>query len=45
MFSQRPSLMEVMSWMDVETLGLLFGMMILVSILCETGFFDYVAVL
>ncbi|GBM52504.1 P protein, partial [Araneus ventricosus] len=41
----RPSLMEVMSWMDVETLGLLFGMMILVSILCETGFFDYVAVL
>ncbi|KAF8793574.1 P protein like [Argiope bruennichi] len=41
----RPSLMEVMSWMDVETLSLLFGMMVLVSILCETGFFDYVAVL
>lgn len=31
--------------MDVETLALLFGMMVLVAILCETGFFDYVAVL
>ncbi|GFY75293.1 p protein [Trichonephila inaurata madagascariensis] len=42
---ERPSLMEVLTWMDVETLCLLFGMMVLVSILCETGFFDYVAVL
>ncbi|GIZ03931.1 p protein [Caerostris extrusa] len=41
----RPSMMEILTWMDVETLSLLFGMMVLVSILCETGFFDYVAVL
>ncbi|KPM03271.1 P protein-like protein [Sarcoptes scabiei] len=40
----RPSLAKVVSWLDVETLSLLFGMMILVAILCETGFFDYVAV-
>nr|XP_046919178.1 P protein-like [Dermatophagoides farinae] len=40
----RPSLAKVVSWLDVETLALLFGMMILVAILCETGFFDYVAV-
>ncbi|XP_054715570.1 P protein-like [Uloborus diversus] len=42
---ERPSLEEVLSWVDVETLSLLFGMMILVSILCETGFFDYIAVM
>nr|XP_037272793.1 LOW QUALITY PROTEIN: P protein-like [Rhipicephalus microplus] len=42
---QRPSLTQVVSWLDVETLCLLFGMMILVGVLCETGFFDYAAVL
>nr|XP_015904670.1 P protein-like isoform X2 [Parasteatoda tepidariorum] len=42
---ERPSLAEVLTWVDVETLCLLFGMMVLVSILCETGFFDYIAVL
>jgi len=31
--------------LDIETLALLFGMMVMVAILCETGFFDYVAVL
>ncbi|KAH9395979.1 protein kinase, partial [Tyrophagus putrescentiae] len=40
----RPSLEKVVSWLDVETLCLLFGMMVLVAILCETGFFDYIAV-
>lgn len=40
----RPSLTTVLSWLDVETLSLLFGMMLLVAILCETGFFDYAAV-
>lgn len=34
----------IMSWIDVETLLLLFGMMILVAILSETGVFDYLAV-
>ena len=33
-----------MSWIDVETILLLFAMMILVAILSETGIFDYLAV-
>ncbi|XP_076870831.1 P protein isoform X2 [Brachyhypopomus gauderio] len=40
----RPSLMTVVQWIDYETLALLFGMMILVAIFSETGFFDYCAV-
>ena len=42
---ERPPLDKVISWLDVETLTLLFGMMIMVAILCDTGFFDYIAVL
>uniref|UniRef100_A0A3B3ZI98 Citrate transporter-like domain-containing protein n=1 Tax=Periophthalmus magnuspinnatus TaxID=409849 RepID=A0A3B3ZI98_9GOBI len=40
----RPSLVTVVEWIDYETLALLFGMMILVAIFSETGFFDYCAV-
>ncbi|XP_031430379.1 P protein [Clupea harengus] len=40
----RPSLSTVVEWIDYETLALLFGMMILVAIFSETGFFDYCAV-
>ncbi|XP_062947592.1 P protein [Cynocephalus volans] len=40
----RPSLTLVVEWIDFETLALLFGMMILVAIFSETGFFDYCAV-
>ncbi|XP_060774388.1 P protein [Neoarius graeffei] len=40
----RPNLMTVVEWIDFETLALLFGMMILVAIFSETGFFDYSAV-
>ncbi|GBP42925.1 P protein [Eumeta japonica] len=40
----RPSLGELVSWLDVETLLLLFSMMLLVAILAETGLFDYLAV-
>ncbi|XP_046975929.1 P protein-like [Vanessa cardui] len=40
----RPSLPELVSWLDMETLLLLFSMMILVAILAETGLFDYLAV-
>ncbi|XP_035264573.1 P protein [Anguilla rostrata] len=40
----RPSLMTVVEWIDYETLALLFGMMILVAIFSDTGFFDYCAV-
>ncbi|XP_007944170.1 P protein [Orycteropus afer afer] len=40
----RPRLSHVVEWIDFETLALLFGMMILVAIFSETGFFDYCAV-
>uniref|UniRef100_A0A8C6TEP0 Oculocutaneous albinism II n=1 Tax=Neogobius melanostomus TaxID=47308 RepID=A0A8C6TEP0_9GOBI len=39
----RPSLVTVVEWIDYETLALLFGMMVLVAIFSETGFFDYCA--
>ncbi|CAH4036314.1 unnamed protein product [Pieris brassicae] len=41
---ERPSLPELISWLDVETLLLLFSMMILVAIMAETGIFDFLAV-
>lgn len=41
---QRPSIPEVISWLDEETLILLFSMMILVAIMAETGIFDFLAV-
>ncbi|XP_055916985.1 P protein isoform X2 [Eupeodes corollae] len=41
---ERPPMAQIMAWIDVETLLLLFGMMILVAILSETGIFDYLAV-
>ena len=37
----RPSLEEIMTWIDVETLLLLFSMMLIVSIVSETGVFRY----
>ncbi|XP_069006064.1 P protein [Embiotoca jacksoni] len=40
----RPSLANVVEWIDYETLALLFGMMVMVAIFSETGFFDYCAV-
>lgn len=41
----RPTMEEIVVWMDMEVLTLLFSMMILVAILSETGVFDYLAVL
>ncbi|CAH2056108.1 unnamed protein product, partial [Iphiclides podalirius] len=41
---ERPSLPEIVSWLDVETLLLLFSMMVLVAIMAETGIFDFLAV-
>ncbi|XP_062139336.1 P protein-like [Drosophila sulfurigaster albostrigata] len=40
----RPKLATIIGWIDVEALVLLFGMMIMVAILSETGLFDYLAV-
>lgn len=44
MSDERPTMSEILSWIDVETLLLLFGMMTIVGILSETGLFDYLAV-
>ncbi|CAL1545124.1 unnamed protein product [Lymnaea stagnalis] len=41
--NERPSLEVIIGWIDMETLSLLFGMMIIVAILSDTGFFDYSA--
>ncbi|KAM6419960.1 P protein [Pluvialis apricaria] len=41
---EKPSMVKVVEWIDYETLSLLFGMMVLVAIFSETGFFDYCAV-
>lgn len=42
--NERPTFALIISWIDVETLLLLFGMMILVAVLSDTGVFDYLAV-
>jgi P protein len=39
MVGERPSLPEVISWLDMETLLLLFSMMLLVAIMAEMGIF------
>ncbi|XP_013185453.1 P protein [Amyelois transitella] len=44
MVGERPSLQELISWLDTETLLLLFSMMLLVAIMAETGMFDFLAV-
>ncbi len=41
---ERPSFAEVMTWIDWDTCGLLFGMMVMVGIFSTTGFFEYCAV-
>ncbi|XP_018394179.1 PREDICTED: P protein [Cyphomyrmex costatus] len=42
--NERPSMSEVISWIDMDTLLLLFSMMVLVAIIAETGVFDWLAV-
>ena len=39
--NERPSLEIIITWIDIETLTLLFSMMVIVSILSETGAFNY----
>lgn len=41
---QRPQLSDLVDWIEVETMTLLFGMMIMMAILADTGLFDYLAV-
>eukprot|EP01101_Sappina_pedata_P007000 TRINITY_DN3607_c0_g2_i1.p1 TRINITY_DN3607_c0_g2~~TRINITY_DN3607_c0_g2_i1.p1 ORF type:complete len:689 (+),score=248.88 TRINITY_DN3607_c0_g2_i1:119-2185(+) len=40
----RPTFVEVVSWIDFDTIGLLFGMMVMVGILADTGFFEWCAI-
>jgi len=41
---ERPTFLEVIEWIDYDTIGLLFGMMVLVGIFSTTGFFEWSAV-
>jgi len=41
---ERPGFLDIIMWIDYDTIGLLFGMMILVGIFSTTGFFEYAAV-
>jgi hypothetical protein len=41
---ERPGFLEVITWIDYDTIGLLFGMMVLVGIFSATGFFEWSAV-
>lgn len=43
-FHDRPTMDEMIIWIDHETLLLIFSMMIIVAILIDTGIFDYIAV-
>ena len=42
--NERPGLEEVISWIEWETILLMFGMMVIVAVFFETGFFDLIAV-
>ncbi|EZA62361.1 P protein [Ooceraea biroi] len=42
--NERPRMDQVISWIDVDTLLLLFCMMVLVAIIAGTGIFDWLAV-
>lgn len=44
MLNDRPRMNEIFEWIDIESLLLLFSMMILVAVLAETGVFDVIAV-
>ncbi|XP_025406377.1 P protein-like [Sipha flava] len=45
LLDERPTKDELSSWIDIETLLLLFCMMVIVGILSETGIFDYLAII
>ncbi|XP_063726467.1 P protein-like isoform X2 [Symsagittifera roscoffensis] len=44
-FKEGPTLDKIIDWIDWETLFLLFGMMLMVTIFAESGFFDFCAIL
>lgn len=42
--NDRPTMHDVVNWIDSEALLLMFSMMTIVSVLMETGIFGYIAV-
>lgn len=44
MINERPDLETIISWIDMDTLMLLFGMMVIIAVMAETGIFDYLSV-
>eukprot|EP00756_Hemistasia_phaeocysticola_P060228 Hpha_TRINITY_DN384_c0_g1::TRINITY_DN384_c0_g1_i1::g.112593::m.112593 len=40
---ERYDLVDLIGWIDIETVGLLFGMMVMVGLLANTGFFEWAA--
>ncbi|XP_014231140.1 P protein-like [Trichogramma pretiosum] len=42
--NEKPTMTEIMSWIDIDTLLLLLSMMIIVAVVADTGIFDYLAV-
>lgn len=42
--NEKPTIELIVSWVEWETILLLFGMMIIVAVFCETGLFDLIAV-
>ncbi|KAH8263164.1 hypothetical protein KR044_005504 [Drosophila immigrans] len=44
MMELRPTFHRIINWIDMETLMLIFGMMVMVSIIMDTGIFDYLSV-
>ncbi|KAG2382687.1 hypothetical protein C9374_005267 [Naegleria lovaniensis] len=43
--NRKPTLEEICEWMEYDTLALLFGMMIMVGIFSNTGFFEWTALM
>lgn len=44
MLHDRPMMSDIITWIDFEALLLIFSMMVLVAILSDTGFFEYIAI-
>lgn len=43
LLNDRPTMSDIVTYMDMEALLLMFSMMIVVAVLTETGVFDYLA--
>lgn len=41
--TEKPALLTIVTWVEWETILLMFGMMVIVGVFCETGLFDLLA--